>query len=140
MNNSGLSALLCELVAIPSVNAQGRAPSIQRPGSKAMVEYVERWLEARGITCERQPVVNEQHNVIATLPGSAAGTTIVFDAHTDTVPADDWLDRAFTPRHESDRIYGRGSCDTKGSLAATCSRFPPAVARPSIVRPTASRL
>lgn len=117
MNTSDLSSLLSELVAISSVNAQECAPTSQRPGSRQMVEYVESWLTARGIPCERQAVVNEQHNVIATLPGSADGATIVFDAHTDTVPADDWLDRAFTPHQMNDRIYGRGSCDTKGSLA-----------------------
>jgi acetylornithine deacetylase len=87
-----------------------------------MVEYVSAWLRDRNIRFEHQPVRNDQLNVIATLPGSG-GATIVFDAHTDTVPADDWLDRAFTPRSETGRIYGRGSCDTKGSLAAMMIAF-----------------
>src|SRR5205085_9574393 len=70
---------------------------------------------------EKQEVPNEQENVIAVLAArghEAADRIIVFDAHTDTVPADDWADRAFSPRLDSGTLYGRGACDTKGSLAA----------------------
>ena len=56
--------------------------------------------------------------MVATLPGRPGGPTIVFDAHIDTVPASDWSDRAFRPRMDGGRIYGRGACDTKGALAA----------------------
>ncbi|MBD3674715.1 MAG: M20 family metallopeptidase [Planctomycetaceae bacterium] len=52
-------------------------------------------------------------------------------AHTDVVPAEDWLDREhgpFDPVLKEDRLYARGSCDMKGSLAcflAACESVPP---------------
>jgi acetylornithine deacetylase len=36
----------------------------------------------------------------------------------DTVPADDWIERAFIPRVVDGYVIGRGACDDKGSLAA----------------------
>ncbi|MEI6916384.1 MAG: M20/M25/M40 family metallo-hydrolase, partial [Armatimonadota bacterium] len=45
--------------------------------------------------------------------------TIVLSAHTDTVSADDWDSDPFDPEETPDgRIAGRGSCDTKASVAA----------------------
>ena len=38
-----------------------------------MVAYVTSWLHNRGIPFERQPVVNEQENVIASLPAPRGG-------------------------------------------------------------------
>jgi acetylornithine deacetylase len=40
--------------------------------------------------------------------------------HTDTVPANDWFSRKygpFEPAIAKERLYGRGSCDMKGSIA-----------------------
>ena len=43
---------------------------------------------------------------------------ILFESHMDTVPADDWMETALSPRVENDVLYARGACDDKGSLAA----------------------
>lgn len=45
---------------------------------------------------------------------------VAYFCHTDVVPADDWSGPgdAFRSVIEGDRIYGRGSCDMKGSLVA----------------------
>jgi acetylornithine deacetylase len=54
---------------------------------------------------------------------------LAYFCHTDVVPADDWHDDVhgpFTPVERDGRLYGRGSCDMKGSLAAmlaAASRF-----------------
>lgn len=116
MNSSELADLLDNLVAIPSVNPMGGTKRMSH--STAMVDYVEKWFQQREIPCRRQAVTGDEQNLIATVPGPAGAPTIIFDAHTDTVPAEGWEDRAFSPRREGDRIYGRGSCDTKASLAA----------------------
>ncbi len=110
-----IQKLLTDLVAIPSVNRMGRGDL--PPSSSRMVEYVERWLRARGIRSERQPVPGGEENLIVRV-GAPNAQAIVFDAHTDTVPAEGWEDRAFIPRVEGDRVYGRGACDTKGCLTA----------------------
>ena len=47
--------------------------------------------------------------------------TLVFAGHTDVVPTgplDEWTSPPFTPTHRDGRLYGRGACDMKTSLAA----------------------
>lgn len=51
--------------------------------------------------------------------GTGVGGLAYF-GHTDVVPADDWFSNEhgpFTPNVVGDRLYGRGSCDMKGSIA-----------------------
>ncbi len=114
MDESKLTDLLAKLIEIPSVNPMGQ--EADSPGASAgVVDYVEAWCRYRQIDCVRQAVPGGEENLIATVRGKADGPMIVFDAHTDTVPADH---RAFSPRVHGGRVYGRGACDTKGSLAA----------------------
>jgi len=55
-------------------------------------------------------------NVIARLlPRNKVHQTILLAPHLDTVGADD---SQFVPRRKNGRLYGRGACDTKGSVAA----------------------
>jgi acetylornithine deacetylase len=57
------------------------------------------------------PVQNDRFNVYATSP-EQPHPTVVFSTHMDTVPP-------FIPSSEdATRIYGRGSCDAKGIIAA----------------------
>jgi acetylornithine deacetylase/succinyl-diaminopimelate desuccinylase-like protein len=55
-------------------------------------------------------------NLIARLlPRNKIRQTILLAPHLDTVGADD---SQFVPRRKNGRLYGRGACDTKGSVAA----------------------
>ena len=68
-------------------------------------------LRKRGFEARKMPVEGERNNVLATWPGQAR-PEIVFSTHMDTVPP-------FIPSSEDEaRIYGRGSCDAKGIIAA----------------------
>lgn len=71
-----------------------------------------RWLadclRSHGWSVVEQPVDSSRFNVIAT----AAPPTVVFSTHFDCVPP------FFPSRIDGDRLYGRGSCDAKGILAA----------------------
>jgi len=64
------------------------------------------------------PCSEHHENLLVTIPGRSRGRAILFEAHVDTVPADEWAERAFTPRREADKVTGRGACDDKGSLTA----------------------
>jgi len=65
----------------------------------------------------RNPQSAIRTNLIATLrPARRARLRLLLAPHLDTVPATD--DGQFAPRLGSGRIYGRGACDTKGSVAA----------------------
>jgi acetylornithine deacetylase len=60
----------------------------------------------------KMPVDGNRFNVYALPPGAEATPNVVFSTHMDTVPP-------FIPSSEdSTRIYGRGSCDAKGIIAA----------------------
>lgn len=71
-----------------------------------------RWLAAylreRRFRVEEQPVSGDRFNVIATI----GAPRVVFSTHFDCVPP------FFPSREENGRLYGRGSCDAKGTLAA----------------------
>ena len=56
-------------------------------------------------------------------PADAGPTTrtLVFAGHTDVVPTgplDQWTSPPFTPTHRDGKLYGRGACDMKTSVAA----------------------
>ena len=104
--------LLTDLVSIESVN-----PSLisgQR-GEAALAEFVTEYLARLGLAVESQPVLPGRVNVLARLPGQNAAS-ILFEAHMDTVTLEPMPD-ALVPRVSDGRLYGRGACDTKGSLA-----------------------
>jgi len=71
-----------------------------------------------GYTTHKIPVEHERFNVVATL--DERPPELVFSTHMDTVPP-------FIPSSEDDeKIYGRGSCDAKGIIAAqiaACERL-----------------
>ncbi|WP_304305951.1 succinyl-diaminopimelate desuccinylase [Pseudacidovorax intermedius] len=53
--------------------------------------------------------------------GAPTAPTLVFAGHTDVVPTgplDQWTSPPFTPTHRDGKLYGRGACDMKSSLAA----------------------
>ena len=59
--------------------------------------------------------------VAATMPSSERAKTLVFAGHTDVVPTgpvDQWTSHPFTPTHRDGKLYGRGACDMKTSIAA----------------------
>jgi acetylornithine deacetylase len=74
------------------------------------VDFVSRWLLARGWNVTLQEVSRGRANVWASRPGGSGGVT--FSTHLDTVPP------YVPPRLEGTRLFGRGSSDAKGIAAA----------------------
>lgn len=53
--------------------------------------------------------------------GAPTAPTLIFAGHTDVVPTgplEQWTSPPFTPTHRGGKLYGRGACDMKSSLAA----------------------
>ena len=49
--------------------------------------------------------------------GYGNGRKLMFNAHTDVVPASEGMIHAWEPKVEDGSIYGRGACDDKGQVA-----------------------
>jgi len=118
-----VTRLLSDLVAIPSVNPMGRA--LVGPGflEGGMSDYLEGWFRALGVSCERRTVAPGRDNVIVRYEAPGRVKTVLFDAHQDTVPADGMTIAPFSPEIHEGRLYGRGSCDVKGGMAAMLTAF-----------------
>jgi len=112
--------LLCELIALPSVNPAFLPPGDAWAGEERVADYVAVMAARAGLEIELQKVLPGRMNLIAHLrPAARATKTILLAPHLDTVPPAD--ESQFVPRKEGDRLYGRGACDTKGSVAAMLS-------------------
>ena len=105
--------LLSDLVSINSVNPAYDPES----NEERMADYIEDLFSAWRIPFEVQPVAPHRRNLVARLEGHSR-RTLLFEAHMDTASTRGMTVSPFDPRCEGDRLYGRGSCDTKGGLAA----------------------
>lgn len=66
-------------------------------------------------------MTDEYGNVIGRITGQNPGNKLLFDGHMDTVPADNkavWKHDPFFPVVEDGKVYGRGTSDMKGAVAA----------------------
>lgn len=97
----------------------------------AVSDYAEEALREIGFVTERvefdDPDGIRKANIVGR-KGTGSGGMAYF-GHTDVVPADDWFSDEFGPFEPTvrgTRLYGRGSCDMKGSIAcvlAAAGRF-----------------
>ncbi len=94
-----------------------RTPSVLGQEKEAAA-LVAREMERRGFDSLRR---DSAGNVIGLIAGAREGPTLLLDAHLDTVdvlPRQAWTRDPFGGALEQGRIYGRGSSDMKGALAA----------------------
>jgi len=109
-----VTALLHDLVAIDSVNPD-LTPGAA--GEAGVAEYVANWLMRAGLDVEIEDAAPGRPNVIGIARGSGGRRSLMFNAHMDTVGVAG-MTQPHTPVIEGKRLYGRGSYDMKGGLAA----------------------
>jgi succinyl-diaminopimelate desuccinylase len=112
-----LIALTRDLVRIPSVVRPGQPDATEA----AVAAHVEQWLRAERFDVEVHEVAPGRPNVLGILGERDAGRTLLLEGHTDVVTEGDpalWTRPPFGGDLVGGRIYGRGSADMKGGLAA----------------------
>jgi acetylornithine deacetylase len=79
-----------------------------------LVAFLAPLLESWGARVTVKEVMPRRPNLIATFPGRDSSRSLMLEAHSDTVGGD----APFTASIRDGRLYGRGACDTKASMAA----------------------
>jgi len=105
---------LADLVRLDSTN-----PDLV-PGGTGEAEiavYVGEAMQDLGLEVDVWEPAPDRPNVVGVLPGTGGGRSLMLNAHTDTVGVEG-MEAPFAPRIEDGRMYGRGTQDMKGSLAA----------------------
>ncbi|MEN6407953.1 MAG: M20 family metallopeptidase [Thermoguttaceae bacterium] len=115
-------SLVKQLVAIPSVSPMASNAPPEILGESRLTAFLEKTFREIGLTTWRQPAFPGRENLVARLDGDVppekGGPVLLLDAHQDTVPVAGMTVAPFDPVERDGRIYGRGSCDTKGGMAA----------------------
>jgi len=112
-------ALLRELIALPSVNPAFVSAGNPRAGEGVVSEFLADKAVRAGLDVSFKKAMPQRPNLLLTLrPRNKARRRILFAPHFDTVNG---TDEQFVPRKSGGRLYGRGACDTKGSVAAMAS-------------------
>lgn len=110
--------VLSDLIALPSVNPMGRPHESAKPVEHEVANYIHDLFAPFRVPMSRQGCGGVHENLLIEVPGRDTTQSRLMESHMDTVPADDWPDRAFHPRYDNGRLIGRGACDDKGPLAA----------------------
>lgn len=116
-----LIALTQDLIRIPTLNPPGQ-------DYRLICEYLDKRLKSHGFQTELirafgTPGDSEKYprwNIVARREGKHAGECVHFNSHTDVVEVGaGWTFDPFGADISDGKIYGRGTCDMKGGLAAS---------------------
>jgi acetylornithine deacetylase/succinyl-diaminopimelate desuccinylase-like protein len=108
-----VTLLLQELIRLDTVNP---------PGNESRAAHLLRgYLEESGVGCELYAKVPQRANLVARIPGSGGGTSLLLLSHTDTVlaDADEWRLDPWSGELRDGEVWGRGALDMKGQVAAS---------------------
>jgi acetylornithine deacetylase len=111
--------------------------TVSRNSNLALINFIAETLDDIGISSDIIYDINyEKANLFATLGGPADQPGIILSGHTDVVPVDgqDWSSDPFTMVERDGRVYGRGTSDMKGFIAA-CLALAPEIAKADLKEP-----
>ncbi|MCD6364599.1 MAG: ArgE/DapE family deacylase [Planctomycetes bacterium] len=119
LTTDDVAEVLSKLVAQPSVSPAAEAQFEYPPyGEKALAELLREMVSAIGGAAEVVESLPGRANFIARFDAPRGAPSLMFEAHADTVGVEGMVIEPFEPVVREGRLYGRGSCDTKGALAA----------------------
>lgn len=109
--------LLRELIRIPSVNPDGD-PGCDKTGEAAVAEFLFEKLRSLGAECRLDEVLPGRPNLVARFPSRGEKPRLILAPHTDTVSVAGMRVDPFGAEVRDGKVFGRGSTDTKGTMAA----------------------
>jgi succinyl-diaminopimelate desuccinylase len=121
MNLKELVGAVQEAELVEYCREMVRIKSVNPPGDEmAMAEYVANVLKSIGLEVKLLKHSSSRASVLAILRGSGQAPALLYSAHLDTVPlgAEQWIHEPFAAETLDGKIWGRGSADMKGGLAA----------------------
>ena len=92
-------------------------PTVSRDTNLPLIDWVEDYLGAHGITAHRWPDPDQPHKAaLFAHVGPWEEGAVVVSGHTDVVPVDGqpWDSDPWTVTERDGKYYGRGTCDMKG--------------------------
>ncbi len=103
-------------IAVSLITAEGHKDVVDRESK--VVQYIKNLLENENIIVETKEIETNRCNVYGSIEGDEKEVHLMFNGHTDTIPAFDMNYEPFKPFIENGILYGRGSADMKGGIAA----------------------
>jgi len=116
VDSDELISLTKDLVKINSV-----WDPVDGTSEQPAADYVFQWARKQGFEVQLEEVAAARPNVIVTWSADPGQRTLMFEGHTDVVTPGDlsaWRYDPFGAKVVGRRMYGRGTNDTKGNLAA----------------------
>ena len=111
--------LLSALIRIPSVNPEDDpGTTSDNTGEEKIARAVGRILQEIGARVKIDEVEAGRPNVVGTFSGGAGKPAVLLAPHLDTVGVGAMSIDPFGGERRQGKIYGRGACDTKGTMAA----------------------
>ncbi|MDX1658744.1 MAG: acetylornithine deacetylase [Nitriliruptorales bacterium] len=101
------------------------ADTTSRTSNLALIEIVEELLSAYGVESQRVPNEDGTKAGLIARIGPEVDGGVVLSGHTDCVPVDEqpWSTDPFELHEDGGRLYGRGTADMKGFLAAVLAQL-----------------
>jgi acetylornithine deacetylase/succinyl-diaminopimelate desuccinylase family protein len=111
MQTPAVTELLKELVAFDTSNPPGN--------EMACAEWIAGLLKPRGFDARVVPSSETRGSLVASWKKGKGGKKLVLNGHIDVVPVgENWDTPPFIATEKNGRIYGRGTADMKGGVAA----------------------
>jgi len=116
---------LCDLISYPSTPGQEQEVMEyiyeQFQNSQTRVEKIHLTNDLKNDPDYSDPIPSIEYdgrfNLRISRGGGGGGKTLLFNAHSDVVPASEGMTHAFSPIVKDGIVFGRGACDDKGQIA-----------------------
>ena len=100
-------------------------PTISSESNLDCIDWISDYLKSFGARCEITSETKGKANIFATLGPDTDGG-IILSGHTDVVPVEgqNWSTDPFKMKRKNNALFGRGTCDMKGFIAAAMAMVP----------------